>query len=83
MSARWPRPRDQRGKFRLDGSDPPYVTDNGFGVHSRHLWWQNEDTSELPDLVDRRSFDDLLKEVPPRGNPADAARKADRAGRRP
>jgi len=40
-------------------------TNNGFWVHSRHLWWQNEDTAELKDLVARRSFDDLLKDVPP------------------
>ena len=40
-------------------------TNNGFWVHSRHLWWQNEDTATLNNLVDRRSFDDLLKDVPP------------------
>ncbi len=34
----------------------PDGTDNGFFVHSGHLFWQNEDTAELPDLVDRRSF---------------------------
>src|SRR5262249_30288890 len=34
---------------------------NGFWVHSRSLWWQNEDTAKLSDLVDRRSFNDLLK----------------------
>ena len=48
-------------------------TNNGFFVHSRHLWWQNEDTAKLPNLVDRRSFNDLLKDVEPRGkNPAAA-----------
>ena len=31
------------------------------------LWWQNEDTAGLPSLVDRRSFNDLLKDVEPRG----------------
>jgi putative membrane-bound dehydrogenase-like protein len=54
---------------------PPFVrldpktgrlTDNGAWVHSRHIWWQNEDTAELPDLVNRRSFNDLLKNVEPR-----------------
>jgi putative membrane-bound dehydrogenase-like protein len=52
------------------GAIPPIVrggTDNGAWVHSRHLWWQNEDTAKLPDLVDRRAFNDLLKEVEPRG----------------
>lgn len=38
---------------------------NGFFVHSRSLWWQNEDTDKLPDKVDRRSFNDLLGETPP------------------
>ena len=41
-------------------------TNNGFFVHSRALWWQNEDTALLPDLVDRRSFNDLLMNVEPR-----------------
>jgi hypothetical protein len=41
---------------RGDGSD------NGFFVRDRHLCWQNEDTSKLPDLLHRVSFDDILKE---------------------
>jgi putative membrane-bound dehydrogenase-like protein len=41
-------------------------TNNGFWAHSRVLWWQNEDTAKLPDLVDRRSFNDLLMGVDPR-----------------
>ena len=40
---------------------------NGFFAHSRSLWWQNEDTDKLPDNVDRRSFNDILKNVPPLG----------------
>jgi len=47
---------------------PPIVradgTDNGFFVHSRHLFWQNEDTDKLPDLVDRRSFNEILAQAP-------------------
>src|SRR5207247_9635957 len=49
---------------------------NGFWVHSRHLWWQNEDTAKLPNLVDRRSFNDLLKDVEPRGKSPEAALKS-------
>jgi putative membrane-bound dehydrogenase-like protein len=49
---------------------------NGFFVHSRQLWWQNEDTATLPDLVDRRSFNDLLKDVEPRGKSPEAALKS-------
>ncbi|OAI54894.1 hypothetical protein AYO44_14035 [Planctomycetaceae bacterium SCGC AG-212-F19] len=37
----------------------------GFWVHSRHLWWQNENTNLLPNLVDRRSFNQLLEQVEP------------------
>ncbi len=51
-------------------------TDNGFFVHSRHLWWQNEDTANLPNLVDRRSFNDLLKNVEPRGKSPEASLKS-------
>jgi putative membrane-bound dehydrogenase-like protein len=47
---------------------PPIVradgTDNGFFVHSRHLFWQNEDTDKLSDLVDRRSFNEILAQAP-------------------
>src|SRR5262249_3965371 len=52
------------GKFDL----PPIIradgSDNGFFVHSRHLFWQNEDTDKLPDLVDRRSFNEILAQAP-------------------
>lgn len=50
---------------------PPFVStpmlarqNYGMWVHSGHLWWQNEDTTRLPDGVDRRSFVDLL--APPK-----------------
>ena len=47
---------------------PPIVradgTDNGFFVHARHLFWQNEQTDKLPDLVDRRSFNEILAQAP-------------------
>jgi putative membrane-bound dehydrogenase-like protein len=48
---------------------PPIVTagsNAGAWAHSRHLWWQNESTDRLPDLVDRRSFNELLANVEPR-----------------
>jgi putative membrane-bound dehydrogenase-like protein len=59
--------QDPRSAQKADTSN------GGFWVHSRHLWWQNEDTAALPDLVDRRSFNDLLKDVTPRGKSAEAA----------
>jgi hypothetical protein len=39
-------------------------TNNGFWVHSGHLWWSNEDTVQLKDHVDRRSIKELLKAAP-------------------
>ena len=39
---------------REDGSN------NGVWFHSKHMWVQNEDTAEMPNLVDRRSFEWLL-----------------------
>ena len=36
-------------------------TDNGFWVHSGHLWWSNEDTALMKDHVDRRNIKELLK----------------------
>ena len=44
--------------------------------HSRQLWWQNEDTAKLPNLVDRRSFNDLLKDVEPSGKSPEASLKS-------
>lgn len=38
---------------------------NGAWFHSRHLWVVNETTAKLPDLADRRSFNQLLANVPP------------------
>ncbi len=64
-----------RGKQGDDRSIPPIVrngTNNGAWFHSRHLWVQNEDTARLPDLVDRRSFNELLgnAELGPRSSEA-------------
>jgi len=51
------------------GQGIPAITvngeNNGAWFHSRHLWFQNEHTDKLPDLVDRRSFDDLLADSKP------------------
>jgi putative membrane-bound dehydrogenase-like protein len=67
------------GKAGDPGALPKIVRDgknNGFFVHSRSLWWQNEDTAKLPNLVDRRSFNDLLKDVEPRGKSPEASLKS-------
>src|SRR5262249_15322544 len=48
----------------------------GFFVHSRHLWWQNENTNLLKDLVDRRSFVTLLGDTEPAARSPEASLKA-------
>jgi putative membrane-bound dehydrogenase-like protein len=61
---------DRRGD-ELNGpkSIPPLGRDdgshNGCFVRSRALWWLNEDTAKLPDLVEKRSFNDLLGDRQP------------------
>jgi putative membrane-bound dehydrogenase-like protein len=54
----------KRDQDALHKAPPPFVrpdgTENGVWMHSGHIWWQNEDTARLPDLVDRRSLQDLL-----------------------
>ncbi len=52
---------------RGDPGAIPMITrsgaNNGAWIHGRHLWVQNEDTDKLSDLVDRKSLDELLKDV--------------------
>lgn len=58
---------------------PPFVlngTDMGAWFHSRHIWWQNENTAKLSDLVDRRSFNELLEGVAPQPKSPPASLKA-------
>src|SRR5690606_22849423 len=47
---------------------------NGAWFHSRHMWVVNETTSKLPDLADRRSFNQLLANVPPEARSPEASR---------
>ena len=52
------------GKQGEEGAIPMIVrngTNNGAWFHSKHLWVQNEDTAKMPNLVDRRSFEQLLE----------------------
>jgi putative membrane-bound dehydrogenase-like protein len=70
----------KRGETDPSQELPPIVradgTNNGFFVHSRHLWWQNEDTARMKNLVDRRSFDELLKDVQPGPKSPEASLKS-------
>jgi putative membrane-bound dehydrogenase-like protein len=56
------------GKAGDAGALPPIARggkNNGFFVHERALCWQNETTDNIPSLVLRVSFNDLLREVDP------------------
>src|SRR5262249_47461557 len=67
------------GKAGEPGALPPFTIkgkDNGAWFHSRHLWVQNENTALLKDLVDRRSFNELLMSVEPTARSAAASLKA-------
>ncbi len=66
-------------KQRKAGDDMPMIsrngTNNGAWFHSRHLWVQNEDTDKLKNLVDGKSFDELLEAQEPQPKSPDAALK--------
>lgn len=58
-----------RGKRTEAGAMPAFVRegryrDNGAWFHSQTLWVQNEDTAAMTNLVDRRSFAELLARPP-------------------
>ena len=59
----------QRGDKLAEQELPPIVradgSNNGFWVHARQLVWMNEDTAKSKDLVERRSFDQLLANETP------------------
>lgn len=59
----------KRGSKPADQEIPPIIradgSNNGFWVHSKMLVWQNEDTAKLKDLIDRRPFAELLRDVEP------------------
>ncbi|MAT11117.1 MAG: dehydrogenase [Rhodopirellula sp.] len=48
-------------------------TNNGSWFSRGHLWVQNEFTQNLPALVDRRSFEQLLENIPPPPKSAEAS----------
>lgn len=67
------------GKQGEPGAIPPIAINgknNGFWVHSRSLWWQNENTAHLKDHVDRRSFNELLANVEPQAKSPEASLKS-------
>lgn len=61
---RWTRPLVGGNRRNGDANPIPMITrqgtNNGAWFHSGHLWVQNEDTARMPDLVDRRSFAQLM-----------------------
>jgi putative membrane-bound dehydrogenase-like protein len=50
-------------------------TNNGAFLRDRHIYWQNEHTDLLPDLLDRRAFNDLLAGVEPGPKPPEQSLK--------
>ncbi|HVX15569.1 MAG TPA: PVC-type heme-binding CxxCH protein [Pirellulales bacterium] len=71
----WSR-RVLAGKRPEDAVVPPFVVNsgnNGAWFSGRHLWVQNEYTDKLPNLVDHRSFGELIKDVEPQARPPRAA----------
>ncbi|MEE2947723.1 MAG: PVC-type heme-binding CxxCH protein [Verrucomicrobiota bacterium] len=74
--------REVMSGLRSDDNAIPMIVrggehnNNGAWFHSEHLWVQNEDTSHLPNLVDRRSFDELLRGVMPLPKSAEESAKA-------
>ena len=78
MDKGWSR-QVHAGKRGDEGALPMIArqgANNGAWFHSRHMWVQNEDTNRMPNLVDRRSFDDLTKDIAPRPKTPDASRRA-------
>ncbi|HMF12456.1 MAG TPA: PVC-type heme-binding CxxCH protein, partial [Gemmataceae bacterium] len=78
MEHGWSR-KVMAGKQGEPGALPPIAINgknNGFFVHGRSLYWQNENTNLLKDHVDRRSFNELLKDVEPQAKSPEASLKS-------
>lgn len=77
MEQGWSR-RVLSGRQGDERSIPPFAisgTNAGAWIADRHIYWQNETTHRLPGLVDVRSFNDLLADVPPEArSPAQSQR---------
>ena len=75
-------PREVTSGKRSDPNAIPMIVrggehnNNGAWFHSRHLWIQNEDTAHLPNLVDRRSYVELLRGVLPLPKSAEESARA-------
>lgn len=63
-----------------DATALPWIAKSGMNqgmwIHSRVLWWQNEATAKLPNLVDRRAFNDLLQGVESKAKSPEASRRS-------
>ena len=56
-------------------------TNNGVWFAANHMWVQNEDTTRLPDGVDRRSFEELVRSAdPPQLSPKQALKSIQTSG---
>jgi putative membrane-bound dehydrogenase-like protein len=78
MEHGWSR-KVMAGKQGEPGALPPIAINgknNGFFVHGRSLYWQNEHTNLLKDHVDRRSFNELLQNEEPKAKSPEASLKS-------
>lgn len=78
MEQGWSR-RVLSGRQGDERSIPPFVlsgTNAGGWIADRHIYWQNEATNRLPGLVDVRSFNELLADVPPEARSPRASQRA-------
>jgi putative membrane-bound dehydrogenase-like protein len=74
MDKGWSRKVLEGERAKGQNEIPPFVradgTHNGAWIANRHIYWQNEETGRskdpaINDLIDRRSFNSLLRSVEP------------------
>jgi putative membrane-bound dehydrogenase-like protein len=66
------------GKRGDPGEIPPIAVkgmNNGAWIAGRHIYWQNETTDKLKDLIDHRSFSELVADVSDGPRDPEASRK--------
>jgi putative membrane-bound dehydrogenase-like protein len=78
MEHGWSR-KVMAGKQGEPSALPPIAINgknNGFFVHGRSLYWQNENTNLLKDHVDKRSFNELLQNEEPKAKSPEESLKS-------
>jgi putative membrane-bound dehydrogenase-like protein len=78
MKHGWSR-KVMAGKQGEPGALPPIAINgknNGFFVHGRSLYWQNENTNLNKDHIDKRSFNELLQNEEPKAKSPEESLKS-------